>query len=178
MASLDEARVGDVVAVQRNRRGVKHASRLEDVRAKLTPIWAVCSGSYVYGADDVVDGEADCRRCLAVLRRVTRSPRSIAELVEQLGLPLETTIDELMARGDLRLNTSVYNRLSGRGYHSLEQLASSVDEDLMDIRNFGEQSLRHLAYELRKLRKEDDGDHAGVGGDGIGDLEGSSTGPP
>jgi DNA-directed RNA polymerase subunit alpha len=63
------------------------------------------------------------------------------KLAEDLALPIE----------DLHLTVRSYNCLKREGIHTVSELVSRSEQDLMDIRNFGQKSIDEVTEKLSEL---------------------------
>jgi DNA-directed RNA polymerase subunit alpha len=63
------------------------------------------------------------------------------QLVADLALPIE----------DLSLTVRSYNCLKREGIHTVSELVSRSEQDLMDIRNFGQKSIDEVKHKLAEL---------------------------
>jgi DNA-directed RNA polymerase subunit alpha len=63
------------------------------------------------------------------------------KLAEDLALPIE----------DLHLTVRSYNCLKREGIHTVSELVSRSEQDLMDIRNFGQKSIDEVTVKLAEL---------------------------
>ena len=63
------------------------------------------------------------------------------QLAADLALPVE----------DLKLTQRSYNCLKREGIHTVSELVSRTEQDLLDIRNFGSKSIEEVKLRLQEM---------------------------
>lgn len=145
----DPEEMVELAAVRRNHVQLVHAARLVERAGEMRPDRSICTVGGFFTKDMIVEEPVSCMRCLTKLDRASMRPASlVADAARKLTEPDETPVSVL------KLRPKVISRLAVGGFETLGSLRSASDEDLLNIRQFGDTSLLMVVTALKQYAYE------------------------